>query len=61
MAGIRLAYDSRFFNWICVAMRIIEVGMHWFPEGGGGADRYFLRLVLELVQERFFGEGSGFR
>jgi hypothetical protein len=29
-------------------MRILEVGMHWFPDGGGGAVRYF---VLELVRE----------
>ena len=32
-------------------MRIIEVGMHWFPEGGGGADRYFHGLVSELVRD----------
>ena len=44
-------------------MRIIEVGMHWFPEGGGGADRYFHGLVLELVRDDssaralVFGEG----
>jgi glycogen(starch) synthase len=46
-------------------MRIIEVGMHWFPEGGGGADRYFHGLVLELVRDDssvralVFGEGRG--
>jgi hypothetical protein len=45
-------------------MRIIEVGMHWFPEGGGGADRYFHGLVLELFKSDpsaralVFGEGS---
>ncbi|HEY5744289.1 MAG TPA: glycosyltransferase family 4 protein [Terrimicrobiaceae bacterium] len=45
-------------------MRIIEVGMHWFPEGGGGADRYFYGLVSELVREDpftqafVFGEGK---
>ena len=45
-------------------MRIIEVGMHWFPEGGGGADRYFHGLVLELVKDYssaralVFGEGK---
>ena len=45
-------------------MRIIEVGMHWFPEGGGGADRYFHGLVLELVKHDtsvracVFGEGQ---
>jgi glycogen(starch) synthase len=45
-------------------MRIIEVGMHWFPEGGGGADRYFHGLVLELVKDYssaralVFGEGG---
>jgi glycosyltransferase involved in cell wall biosynthesis len=33
------------------AMRIFEIGMHWFPEGGGGADRYFHGLVLELMRE----------
>jgi len=44
-------------------MRIIEVGMHWFPEGGGGADRYFYGLVSELVRHDasvrafIFGEG----
>lgn len=44
-------------------MRIIEVGMHWFPEGGGGADRYFHGLVLELLKRDpsaralVFGEG----
>ena len=31
-------------------MRIIEIGMHWFPEGGGGADRYFYGLVTQLVR-----------
>ena len=49
-------------------MRILEVGMHWFPDGGGGADRYFHGLVLELVgtilrRGRLFsvrgGRGSG--
>ena len=46
------------------AHRIIEVGMHWFPEGGGGADRYFHGLVLELVKNDpsaralVFGEGG---
>jgi len=45
-------------------MRIIEVGMHWFPEGGGGADRYFHGLVLELVKNDpsaralVFGDGG---
>jgi glycogen synthase len=45
-------------------MRIIEVGMHWFPEGGGGADRYFHGLVLELLKDSssaralVFGEGK---
>ena len=45
-------------------MRIIEVGMHWFPEGGGGADRYFYGLVSELVRHDssarafVFGEGK---
>ncbi len=45
-------------------MRIIEVGMHWFPEGGGGADRYFHGLVMELVKHDtsvracVFGEGQ---
>jgi glycosyltransferase involved in cell wall biosynthesis len=45
-------------------MRVIEVGMHWFPEGGGGADRYFHGLVLELVKHDtsvracVFGEGQ---
>jgi glycogen synthase len=45
-------------------MRIIEIGMHWFPEGGGGADRYFHGLVLELVKNSssatalVFGEGK---
>ena len=45
-------------------MRIIEVGMHWFPEGGGGADRYFHGLVLELIKNDpsaralVFGEGG---
>jgi glycogen(starch) synthase len=34
-----------------VPMRIFEIGMHWFPEGGGGADRYFHGLVLELIRE----------
>ncbi len=44
-------------------MRILEVGMHWFPDGGGGADRYFHGLVLELVGKDpwarafVFGEG----
>jgi glycosyltransferase involved in cell wall biosynthesis len=44
-------------------IRIFEVGMHWFPEGGGGADRYFHGLVLELVRKDplarafVFGEG----
>ena len=44
-------------------MRIIKVGMHWFPEGGGGADRYFHGLVSELVRHDssvravVFGEG----
>ena len=39
--------------------------MHWFPEGGGGADRYFHGLVLELVRDDssvralVFGEGRG--
>jgi glycosyltransferase involved in cell wall biosynthesis len=32
-------------------MRIFEVGMHWFPDGGGGADRYFHGLVSELIRE----------
>ena len=38
--------------------------MHWFPEGGGGADRYFHGLVLELVKDDpsaralVFGEGK---
>ncbi len=32
-------------------MRIIEIGMHWFPEGGGGADRYFYGLVTQLVRQ----------
>jgi glycogen(starch) synthase len=46
-------------------MRIIEVGMHWFPEGGGGADRYFHGLVSELIlhdssaRALVFGEGRG--
>jgi glycosyltransferase involved in cell wall biosynthesis len=45
-------------------MRIIEIGMHWFPEGGGGADRYFHGLVLELLKNDpsaralVFGEGG---
>jgi glycosyltransferase involved in cell wall biosynthesis len=45
-------------------MRIFEVGMHWFPEGGGGADRYFYGLVSELVRDDpsarafVFGEGK---
>ncbi len=45
-------------------MRILEVGMHWFPEGGGGADRYFYGLVSELVHHDcsvtafVFGEGK---
>jgi hypothetical protein len=45
-------------------MRIFEVGMHWFPEGGGGADRYFYGLVSELVRHDpstrafVFGEGK---
>jgi glycogen(starch) synthase len=45
-------------------MRIFEIGMHWFPEGGGGADRYFYGLVSELVREDpsvrafIFGEGK---
>jgi glycogen(starch) synthase len=45
-------------------MRILEVGMHWFPEGGGGADRYFYGLVSELVHHDcsvrafIFGEGK---
>jgi glycogen synthase len=44
-------------------MRIFEIGMHWFPEGGGGADRYFHGLVLELIghdsaaRAFVFGEG----
>jgi glycosyltransferase involved in cell wall biosynthesis len=44
--------------------------MHWFPEGGGGADRYFHGLVSELIRHdmavRVFifgedrtGEGGG--
>ena len=38
--------------------------MHWFPEGGGGADRYFHGLVLELVKHDtsvrayVFGDGQ---
>jgi glycogen synthase len=46
------------------SMRIFEVGMHWFPEGGGGADRYFYGLVSELVRHDpsvrafVFGEGK---
>lgn len=38
--------------------------MHWFPEGGGGADRYFYGLVSELVRDDpavrafVFGEGK---
>jgi glycogen synthase len=45
-------------------MRILEIGMHWFPEGGGGADRYFYGLVSELVhydcalKAFVFGEGK---
>ena len=45
-------------------MRIFEIGMHWFPEGGGGADRYFYGLVSELVRHDssarafVFGEGK---
>jgi glycosyltransferase involved in cell wall biosynthesis len=45
-------------------MRIIEVGMHWFPVGGGGADRYFHGLVMELIKHDtsvracVFGEGQ---
>ena len=45
-------------------MRIFEIGMHWFPEGGGGADRYFYGLVSELVRDDpavrafVFGEGK---
>ena len=44
-------------------MRVFEIGMHWFPEGGGGADRYFYGLVSELVRHDssasafVFGEG----
>ena len=38
--------------------------MHWFPEGGGGADRYFYGLVSELAHQDYamkafvFGEGK---
>ena len=38
--------------------------MHWFPEGGGGADRYFYGLVSELAHHDcdlkafVFGEGK---
>jgi glycogen synthase len=45
-------------------MRILEIGMHWFPEGGGGADRYFYGLVSELAHHDcalkafVFGEGK---
>jgi glycogen synthase len=45
-------------------MRIFEIGMHWFPEGGGGADRYFYGLVSDLVRDDpsvrafVFGEGK---
>jgi glycogen(starch) synthase len=45
-------------------MRIFEIGMHWFPEGGGGADRYFYGLVSVLVRDDpsvrafVFGEGK---
>ena len=45
-------------------MHILEVGMHWFPEGGGGADRYFYGLVSELAHHDsamkafVFGEGK---
>ena len=45
-------------------MRIFEIGMHWFPEGGGGADRYFYGLVSDLVRHDpsvrafIFGDGS---
>ena len=45
-------------------MHILEIGMHWFPEGGGGADRYFYGLVSELahqdcaVKAFVFGEGK---
>jgi glycogen(starch) synthase len=45
-------------------MHILEVGMHWFPEGGGGADRYFYGLVSELghsdctLKAFVFGEGK---
>ena len=45
-------------------MRIFEIGMHWFPEGGGGADRYFYGLVSELLRDGssvrafVFGEGK---
>jgi glycogen(starch) synthase len=45
-------------------MHILEVGMHWFPEGGGGADRYFYGLVSELAHQDYalkafvFGEGK---
>ena len=37
--------------------------MHWFPEGGGGADRYFHGLVTELIradpEARGFVFGTG--
>ena len=45
-------------------MRVFEIGMHWFPEGGGGADRYFYGLVSELTHHDcalkafVFGEGK---
>jgi glycosyltransferase involved in cell wall biosynthesis len=45
-------------------MRVFEIGMHWFPEGGGGADRYFFGLVSELTHHDcalkafVFGEGK---
>jgi glycogen synthase len=45
-------------------MRVFEIGMHWFPEGGGGADRYFYGLVSELAHHDcalkafVFGEGK---
>ena len=55
---------GRVFNSSSLSMHILEVGMHWFPEGGGGADRYFYGLVSELAHQDYamkafvFGEGK---